>query len=220
MGELLRRRELLLRAAAAPGINDYVHDSMLLWLDGIENTRSGHDAGAAKWEDLSGNAMDYGYHASSVIADKYCQPNGGMMTSANLTITDGCTIEVVVGIRTNGASQMITAQGGQSGFTTWIGSGGNFFFGAGNASKYCVPPKAINTFNSAHYANGEPVEFTALYASWSNAYRTRLFTYSSDTYRQCVSDVYALRVYSRELTAAEIRKNYEIDKLRFGSGVD
>jgi hypothetical protein len=220
MGELLRRRELILRAAAAPGINDYVHDSMLLWLDGVENTRNGHDASATKWEDLSGNARDYTYHASSVIADKYCQPNGGMTTSVNLEITEGCTIEVVVRIQANGVSQMITAQGGQSRFTTWVGSGGNFVFGAGGASKYCVPPKAINTFNSSHYVNGAPAEFTASSGSWSNVYRTRLFAYSSNTNRPCVSDIYALRVYSRELTAAEVRHNFEIDKLRFGSGED
>lgn len=37
----------------------YVMDGLQLWLDGIENTRSGHSATAKIWEDLSGNNFDF-----------------------------------------------------------------------------------------------------------------------------------------------------------------
>lgn len=36
----------------------YVTNGLCLWLDGINNTRAGHDASSNKWEDLSGNYND------------------------------------------------------------------------------------------------------------------------------------------------------------------
>lgn len=37
----------------------YVQDGLQLWLDGLMNSRSGHNANAKKWEDLSPNHYDF-----------------------------------------------------------------------------------------------------------------------------------------------------------------
>lgn len=54
MNSILRRRRALMGAGAEEDLilND------LLTLDGIKNTRAGHDANATTWQDLSGNNYD------------------------------------------------------------------------------------------------------------------------------------------------------------------
>lgn len=37
----------------------YVMDGLQLWLDGIQNTRDGHDSKTRIWEDISGNGYDF-----------------------------------------------------------------------------------------------------------------------------------------------------------------
>lgn len=37
----------------------YIQDGLQLWLDGIQNSRNGHDSAAKKWEDLSSNHFDF-----------------------------------------------------------------------------------------------------------------------------------------------------------------
>ncbi len=38
---------------------DYVKSGLQLWLDGVLNTRPGHDASATGWEDISGHNFDF-----------------------------------------------------------------------------------------------------------------------------------------------------------------
>lgn len=42
-----------------PIYGEYVGEGMILYLDGINNTRSGHDDNTTTWEDLSGNKNDF-----------------------------------------------------------------------------------------------------------------------------------------------------------------
>lgn len=42
---------------------------LLLWLDGINNTRSGHNASSTRWEDLSGNNNDFTRYANTITWD-------------------------------------------------------------------------------------------------------------------------------------------------------
>ena len=39
--------------------SSYIKDGLVLWLDGIQNSRSGHNSALTKWEDLSGNKYDF-----------------------------------------------------------------------------------------------------------------------------------------------------------------
>jgi hypothetical protein len=54
--------------------SSYVQDGLVLWLDGIDNTRNGHDPNATEWEDLSGNGFDFAPKVSEncpTVGDKY-----------------------------------------------------------------------------------------------------------------------------------------------------
>lgn len=64
-----RRRSLL-------NTNDYVKDELLLWLDGLNNTRHGHNAGSENWEDISGNGLD-----CSLIGDVSIFKNAYLVTN-------------------------------------------------------------------------------------------------------------------------------------------
>ena len=76
MGELLmRRREMALQSGDP--FQNYVFDDLFLFYDGILNTRHGHDASSANWEDLSGNNRDVPYASAKTIGDYYCIPNAG-----------------------------------------------------------------------------------------------------------------------------------------------
>lgn len=60
----MNRRRTLLSSAYIP-----VQDGLLLWMDGIKNTRSGHSTTPTVWEDLSGNNID-GAYIGNVIYDE------------------------------------------------------------------------------------------------------------------------------------------------------
>lgn len=56
----------------------YINDGMLLCLDGIRNTRQGHDKTVTYWEDLSGNINDPVLNGGGMsFGDTYCHMEGG-----------------------------------------------------------------------------------------------------------------------------------------------
>ena len=77
-------------------------DGLVLHLDGIYNTRNGHNANSNVWEDLSGNNYDFSYHFlanNSLWTDKSYSLNGGYNRTlvCNTAIMSGftqATIEV------------------------------------------------------------------------------------------------------------------------------
>ena len=52
-----------------PSIDGYVTDGLILWYDGIQNTRAGNNPNATVWEDLSGNNND-GIFSEAIVANQ------------------------------------------------------------------------------------------------------------------------------------------------------
>ena len=221
---LLLRRPLLVQASSEDPINQYVTSGLVIWLDGIKNTRNGRNTSSTKWEDLSGNGYDCTYYSSKTLGDNYCIPNGGMAIAKSLTISDSYTMEIVLkSIPNSDSTQMIAAQGSSARHTMWISKPGNVVFGAGSNNAYNIPygdlVSEVNTCVSTGYLNGSAYTFTVGGGSWSSAAKTRLFAYTSNTNYKTISRIYALRVYNRALSANEILQNYNADKIRFNSGI-
>ena len=227
MVNLMRRRREMLRAALlGPAITDHVHDSMVLWLDGIENTRSGHDASASMWEDLSGNGRDYTYNAVNIINGDHFLANGrGITTQVGLP-DDGTikTVELVIGFLAASAVQIFIPLGNQFG-TTYTGIHNSIAvvnFHATASGVYAdevyerFDDPARHTYNSGGYVDGIGVPTVHVRGSYSASYPTRLFCYTSSSNNVPACKIYALRLYSRQLTAAEIAKNAALDAARFG----
>ena len=217
---LMRRRGLLAEASGGGGdISDYVQDGIIFWLDGIENTRSGHNASATKWENLANSAHDVTYNNSKVIGDKYCIPNGSS-SMANARSDSRVTIEVVMDWVDNGATQMITPWYGNNYGTVWVHTNGQIFFNAQSNNSHGVGViSGINTYTAqqsrSYYLNGNAATEVNGTGSWSSQYGKVLFYYNSQYPRPCVSKIYAIRIYNRALNAAEILQNAQVDAARF-----
>lgn len=224
MGQLLtRRREMILPS----GADGYVDDGIILWLDGIWNTRTGHDANAAKWEDLSGNGHDYAYRADSVVAQKYCIPNGQMAADiASPTISTTYTIEIVTDIQNTGSAQFVHARGNNYGTIFFNNAANTLWVKTSNTSGQAYGMDAqsgITTYtcqDSTHYfINSVATSRKTGRTSWTATNLTKyLFYYNSSYPYPFTSPFYALRIYNRTLTEAEIAQNYAQDVLRFGGG--
>ena len=97
-------------------LSDYVTNGLLVWYDGINNTRAGNNPNATSWEDLSGNNND-AIFSNAIVANQsditsiskgyYCTEENGYaflyndayMTSTNnvgLSGDDQYTVEIVM----------------------------------------------------------------------------------------------------------------------------
>lgn len=221
---VLRRRGLLKEESGGGGdISDYVQDGIIFWLDGIENTRSGHNAAATKWESLVSSSHDVTYNSAKVISDKYCIPNGqSTMEKVVNGITTTSTIEVVLEYVAAGTYQMIIPWRGNNYGTTWILKAQNmiaFSASNNNQSKGILLQSGINTYaacgKSLMYLNGQQTSIVSNSETWGSTLTRQLFYYTAQYPASCVSKIYAIRVYNRALTAAEILKNAQLDAARF-----
>ena len=84
---------------------DYVQDGLVLLLDGIRNTRSGHSTSTNVWEDLSGNNYDYTLNDIKIndnniyfkgTANSYALRKENLSEIFGNTLYDDRTIEIVV----------------------------------------------------------------------------------------------------------------------------
>lgn len=210
-----------------PGVDGYVQDGIIFWLDGIWNTKAGHKAKATKWEDLSGNGHDYGYRSDSVIAPTFCIPNGQMASAiAAPAISTSYTIEVVTDIWESSTGQFILARGNGYGTMFVNAARTTFWFHTANTSNGAhgfTPQSGRTTYtaqDSTHYfINGAATTRLNGKTSWTATNLTRyLFYYNTGYPYAYVSPVYAIRIYNRTLAEAEIAQNYAQDVLRFGGG--
>ena len=225
MGNLLmRRRELILSGGSADPIDQYVQDGLILWLDGIKNTRAGHSDTTTVWEDLSGNERDYTLYSTRVIGDKYIIPKGRATSSQSITSGVSWTTEVCYLYGSSSKSQIFTPQRNTRN-TLWISAASNICVGAGGTSgnvKFVAQADhpTINTINSRYYINGrDDIEWSSGTGTWGTAQAQYLFGYNNATGYPMNCRVYALRIYDRTLTDEEILQNYALDRIRFGSGV-
>lgn len=83
----------------------YINNGMVLLLDGIRNTRSGHSTNTNVWEDLSGNNYDYTLNDIKIndnniyfkgTANSYALRKENLSEIFGNTLYDDRTIEIVV----------------------------------------------------------------------------------------------------------------------------
>lgn len=223
-----RRRNLFLTNTieAVPSVDEYVHDSMILWLDGIQNTRGGHNGAAAAWEDLSGNARDYIYSPANTINDDHFLANGNGITSKKALPIDGSikTVEIVLGFIRSSSGQVFIPLGNRFGTTSFGSYSGTPYIlfeatDVGVFSNHVFPRSTdagVHTYNSSGYIDAEAVQWQQMRASWWTSTPSYLFCFENITKNVPTSKIYALRLYSRSLTETEIKRNAALDAVRFG----
>ena len=228
--------------ARTPTAKDYVQDGLVYQLDGIENDGFGKHLARGPWRDLvsgdvwatyTGDFTATAYHAQSidaltkslylawpeaarkVFADGiYTIEIRGKSSIGNSTTTSPRSVfQTVVG-----ANPVRIGVYNQLAFTFQIG-GVNTFLGPGILG---LPSDELGRyqFDVTGWQNGTAGGFKVMNADYEKSL-TNCTTGTPSQARilvnsDCDALWYAVRIYSRALTADEIAANYAIDKERFG----
>ena len=213
---------------------DYVQDGLVAMWDGIENAGWGtHDPNATSWVDLSsGNIVSlpqgFSFVGNSLAVANAngefpCSDYNGSYFSVEYVFSlddDNTSRECLFESKAANNSFRYKAAAYVEDFWNHGGLTSRIFQRSGNIGKVMSIASTWNDiFSSTNvgidYLNGEPLGNKTIpyYSAISslNGFRIGRKNSSGTTYHH----VYSTRLYSRALTAAEISRNYRIDKYRF-----
>ena len=213
---------------------DYISDGLIMYLDGIYNTRNGHSTTTDVWEDLMGNYdLTVSNYSSYTWEDNHFigLGNGGYLNTGYTwqyfnSLNDDLTIEIVTYIDCDKTSP------GYRGLVGWhMGSYNGTVIqndqGSMRMQTLGFMPVTdaddqIATISYTRY-NG-----SFLNGSWSvddgtiwrgiNSNYTVVFGNSYLQHRGWNDSIYCIRMYNRTLTPEEVAYNHSIDVERFGAG--
>lgn len=205
----------------------YVKDGLILHLDGIDNTRSGHNANATAWEDLSGNNYDVTANGSVTFADDHVVIPSGSYFLGDTSIQSNAvsSVEIVLSAEN---SQSIVLSGYdntdkrkyvfiQNGKIAFNGMQNKPALGAeiSTNTKYSFSGYGLYE-DAVIYRNGilQTLADIRDYWQFTGGYPLRI----SGRYGNSMlfkGSIYSVRIYNRTLSAQEIAKNYAVDKQRF-----
>ena len=201
---------------------DYVQDGLVLLLDGIRNTRSGHSTSTNVCEDLSGNNYDVTMKNITINENNmYFSGDTSIMYSSNNI--DAVSVEMVLELEESPqGEQYIASFGSLYKILAWSPNVKGFSLGHGK-KRYLVENLykknsiSVQYSPDAMYLNSKKLENSVVSTSWSAVpkYPFMISAYSSGYYK-LKGKIYSIRVYNRALTQDEINHNYEMDKKRFG----
>ena len=201
---------------------DYVQDGLVLLLDGIRNTRSGHSTSTNVWEDLSGNNYDVTMKNITINENNmYFSGDTSIMYSSNNI--DAVSVEMVLELEESSqGEQYIASFGSIYKILAWTPSEKGFSLGNGKKrylleDLYKKSSISVQYNPDAMYLNSKKLENSVVSTSWSAVpkYPFMISAYSSGYYK-LKGKIYSIRVYNRALTQDEINHNYQMDKKRFG----
>ena len=231
-----RRRGLLAlkaqnwRAAkkSGPTARDYVQDGLLGMWDAIENVGWGqHDSSSRTWVDIvGGNNLSlvdsFVFDDASLIMTP---PESGYATLSRATTWRTAEVvfraqapvgQCVISPNRNGDRWMIEYQEGR--FDTGnINNPNNIRVGAGylpGSYAHVGFTKDANGNTTAGFYNGAPAN-DGIYNDWFGQ-GSKNFGGTLLNNRYFRGEFFSVRMYTRELTAAEVAANYTVDKARFG----
>ncbi len=212
---------------------NYVTDGLVLHYDGINNTGNGHASDVATWKDLSGNGND------GILNGATWEENSlnfdGINDFVNVNKSDTIspqnqTIEVV--LKCNGPSKETSADKRQIFFVKWIGytmelnTDNTISYGRSDKTTYLRSVNKLNhgtianitatngnNISTLYFNNIQENQTQTVPAMYSGMNNISIGNYSNG--RHFNGNIYAIRMYNRVLTEAELAKNYEIDKKRF-----
>ena len=227
----------------------YVQDGLILHWDGIDNAGRGtHDSTARVWKDLSGSGNDGeltamgSFAANRLTADRLVDgvywsvktkdaiekagtmeayltwtggdPNTGGTLWANYPTEGGSYLE---GPAPNARVNHQAAKYGEVGF--YYGTAVDFRWHTATVGEPFYAAYVANEAGTSYeaYLNGAATGVT-----YAHTPKTAGISFNgfSGNYRRSTGAIYAVRLYSRSLTADEIAYNRAIDSLRFEGAAD
>ena len=219
---------------------DYVQDGLVAQWDGLDNAGTGtHDPNATVWKNLatSGSVYDltltnnatWNAEGRALVAD-------GLSAFAPVNAPEYKTIEVVCK-RTNNGGRILFNSGRKAQFVLFdTGSSMRTYFsgdtsGSGKKTKPLLQPFSASEINffAARYDDNDNVESVfkdanqreedTYYNEWNPGkgitIGARIAVKNSATEYPWYGEMYAIRLYNRRLTKAELARNHRIDCKRF-----
>ena len=208
--------------------NPYVTDNMTLWLDGIFNTATGHDASATTWTNLIDNTqltnvgitvgsdgMTFdGTRGHGFIGDT---PSSPSTIEVVLEVTNPATTQVILGGFGNDnagnvnvkSSNLLHRRGSSNGGAHALSTGLHTHTFVIGTAEY-VDGVAVST-SSTTISMGTTGAFVIGNALGSNGQLVN----SSGSYT-LTGTIKCIRFYSDALTAQEVASNFAVDASRFG----
>ena len=215
-----------------PASTDYISDGLIMYLDGIYNTRNGHDTTASVWEDLIGNYdLTVSNYSSYTWEDNHFigLGNGGYLNTGKTwkyfhSLNNDMTIEIVTFIDCDKTSPSYRGLAGWHG-----GSDGTHFQNDQGGSRMqtlgLLPVTEADdqiatvsyTRNNGSFLNGVWRTNSTHLNLGINSNYTAVFGNSIQYSRGWNDSIYCIRMYNRSLTPEEIAYNHNIDVERFGA---
>ena len=212
---------------------DYVQDGLVLLLDGIRNTRSGHSTSTNVWEDLSGNNYDYTLNDIKIndnniyfkgTANSYALRKENLSEIFGNTLYDDRTIEIVVKDTSDSHIWICGNSSSRKAIGIYVGTL-NVSISPDNVSTFTLKSSAlkVNNYSILHkkegeicvYQNDEQLVKTNNLNCWNHSGEVSYIGNSSTNGTPLNGEIYSIRVYNRRLTEREIKNNYEVDKIRY-----
>ena len=210
----------------------YIQDGLLACWDGYENAGAGlHNASATVWKDLVGG-YEFTLTGVTVERDRMVfagtQQSYGTMgatgTAATFEKAKNGTMEIVYASDTGLNSQIMLQSSSTSGIMMSIWEETKLIASTASAPTFTYTSGTATNSVSVLYSAAKP---TTAYAggvrlnspkntNWnSETGKTTIGTRNSRANNPFGGAIYCIRVYSRQLTEAEIHANYAVDVRRF-----
>lgn len=208
----------------------YVRNNLILHYDGIKNSglENPHNAAATNWVDLSGNGnnatmvgfngtKESGWNSTHLSFDGI---NDVAYREMNISGNNSC-IEVVYKYY-SGSYIARSDANVRTDFKEIILNKGDPAVGtvvqrAETITSYVLQWKTINgSLYYDVYINGERKAYNVAFSNASNGTYISLGAFTKTFAEGSKIDLYAVRVYNKDLTQEEIANNYKIDTQRFG----
>ena len=234
------RLALYIPVSNAVGADEYVKSGLILHLDGLDNTKNGHNNSTTVWEDLSGNNNNGTIKGASWLNDGlYFDGVDDWVPIKELNYPE-FTAEVTFSTNkiTTGIDSKIICNHDQGGFDICILSNSSNISSNPYISgqyrqliseleieinkKYNVTITTDGT-ESNLYMNGELVSNISIgggvigYPINNTVLALGVNPTGSSAEASFFNGaIYSVRMYNRALTEQEVKNNYEVDRLRFG----
>ena len=214
-------------ASADISASAYVQTGLVAQWDGIENAGAGqHDANATTWVDLAGNGLDATLNKSyeGCWSANSLKMNNSLYASFVTNFPGSFTVEIICSAPFSGAKSMYNTLFCTTDDAYSVYKNGNsltFKQVPANGSRPSIAnydgSSVVCTIDgktvSIGYQGQSPVASTGTAISETGD-RTWCIG-GADSGHALIGEIFAVRIYNRALTAAEVAMNAAIDKVRF-----
>ena len=223
--------------------NGYVGPNLALYYDGNTNVGSAHNASATTWKNLVGGTLNGTLNGTPVWGSNYLTFDGvddwvgiALMNYANPTVEVVAEVTTAPGAGLTSTLFANYETGGYGlAFDSYYRTRGTFYISEESAYEMTYSPikyylnrkyhfaTSYNGTNIKMFTNGKDIYTVAVAGTIGTPVAGAIGVVGANpnsaggvSGEYFTGKIYSVRVYDRALTAAEIKHNYEFDKLYYG----